>query len=460
MTLFLLIAAVCTSLGISALCSLMEATLLSLTPGRVAEMKRSKPAAGAVWERFKQDVERPISVILILNTAAHTIGATVAGASFESLMEERYGAGGWSVFAFGAVFTVLMLQFTEILPKTMGVRHSVTIAKVTARPMNWLVWLMGPVLAVVKFVNRPFEGRGQDRHQGTLEEIAGLAREARGGEVIDAQQERMIRAAGRLGEVTAREVMTPRPDVQVLKLGDDLAALLRTLRESPYTRLPVVDGGLDKVRGVVHLRDVFRLLELAPGRIRVQPDPDRPGELVAIPHDKPGGDLHAVGAGRVDLEKVMRPVKYVPDVAPIQALLKDFQRGDSHLAVVVDEHGSAAGVVSLEDVLEELVGEIEDEHDPAAEPDELFEERGQGWHVGGEVALRHVADRLDFAAEAFGETRVVTIGGWLTQQLGRAPEVGDAAEVGGWRMVVDHAERGRVVALSLEPAAETVEAEG
>ena len=378
MTLALLLTAVFVALGVSALCSLMEATLLSLTPGDVATLQKRRPAAGRIWAEFKSDVDRPISVILICNTAAHTIGATVAGAEFEKFIVEQYGegAGGWSVFAFGAVFTVLMLQFTEILPKSLGVRYNTAVAGVTGRPMLLLVKLMRPILAAIKFVNRPFEGGGHGEGRVSVDEIATLAASARTGQVITEQQERMIRAAGELKRVTARQVMTPRRDVRALSLGEPFTEAVRKLRESPNSRMPVYgEGGADDVRGVVLLRDVFNALSLTPGRFHVEADPAQPGEVRAIPSDRPGGELHLVGSAELDLADLVRPVPFVPEQQPIEMLLRQFQAGfetpdrgriEGHMAIVVDEYGATRGIVTLEDVLEEVVGEIEDEFDPAA----------------------------------------------------------------------------------------------
>ena len=454
MTLFLLIGAVCVSLGISALCSLLEATLLSLTPGNVADLKRQHPSAGATWEEFKKDVERPISVILILNTAAHTIGATVAGAEFESLMKQNGYEGGWTVFAFGAVFTVLMLQFTEILPKTLGVRHNTTVARFAAGPMKLLVKALSPVLALIRFVNKPFENDEAGRPDQTIEEIAGLAKIARSGQAIDAQQEQMIRAAGKLETIKVREITTRRRDVQVIRVNDDLTSQLKVLRESPFTRLPVVETSLDDVLGVVHLRDVFRLLDLQAGRINVRPDPERPDELVAIPGDAPGGEVHAIGTGVLDLRTILREVPKLPEVVPIRAALKLFQQGDSHMAIVIDEHGSADGIVTLEDVLEEVVGEIDDEFDDEHDNDdgENLNAHGRGYACGGEVPLRRVIDTLDLNDDLFEGTRVSTLGGWITGQLTASPRRGDVVQLGEhWRATVKGIDGLRITAIRIDP---------
>jgi CBS domain containing-hemolysin-like protein len=127
------VASVFIALMVSALCSLLEATVLSLSPGQVDDLARRSPGVGSIWQGFKAQIQKPIAVILILNTAAHTIGATLAGAAFE----EQFGTAG--LLWFSLLFTYMMLQFTEILPKTMGVRYARQLAPVIARPLAVLV---------------------------------------------------------------------------------------------------------------------------------------------------------------------------------------------------------------------------------------------------------------------------------------------------------------------------------
>ncbi len=471
MSLIVLLLAVSVALSISAICSLMEATLLSLTPGDVAGLKRRRPVAGEIWEAFKNDVDRPISVILICNTAAHTIGATVAGAEFEKWIEEATNgqAGGWSVFVFGAVFTVLMLQFTEILPKSLGVRYNTTVAAWTARPMLLIVRVMKPVLAAVKFINKPFDTAGGHHKVVGTDEIATLAAMARNTQVINEHQEQMIAAAGRLQEIKARQVMTPRKDMHVLHVDDAFAEVLKTLRNTPYTRLPVLGDGVDDVRGIVHLRDVFNALSLVPGRLHVASNPDKPDEVTAVLPDLPGGELHVIGSGEIDLASLVRPVPFVPETQNLGMLLGRFQQGfhesdgsrlESHMAIVVDEYGSTQGVITLEDVLEEVVGDIEDEFDAGERVWKLEpmscdvdgtmpagDKIADLWRADGEVPLREIFQKLLLSSDAMDKAEggdVTTLGGYVTRELGRWPSVGDTVPLDGVDVTVDAVEKGQV----------------
>ena len=181
---WLLILSVLGASLVSALGSLMEATLLSLRPGQIAEISAQMPRVAGTWQRLVVDIERPIAAILILNTAAHTIGASVAGAEFDRLYGDRW------ILIFSIAFTFLMLQFTEILPKGVGVRHSQLVAIWITWPLDLLVRVMRPVQALVHFVNRPFHGaRPQAKRPTTSDEIIALTAFARLSGEIGAEQE-------------------------------------------------------------------------------------------------------------------------------------------------------------------------------------------------------------------------------------------------------------------------------
>ncbi len=438
-----LVVTLVTALTISGLCSLVEACLLSITPSQVATLSRRQPRVAAAWQNFKSSIERPVAVILIVNTAAHTIGATVAGAQFELVFGTRW------MIAFSVALTYVMLQFTEILPKTLGVRYSLALAPVIAPILTVLVRVLSPVLSFVHLVNRPFESRRRAPEQpATLDEIVALAAAARVSQQIDPQQERIIRVASRFDRIRVRQIMTPRTHVDYLRLDQPIDETLRVVQASEYTRLPICDGDLDHVIGFVHIKDLFNHLELMPGRLRLLDQRSPEGELIAVPDGAPGSAVHVIGAGAINLHAIRRDVLFLPDTVSVQQALRQFQQHHTHMAVVVDEYGATQGIVTLEDAIEEFVGEIDDEFDISAPPT-LVVESGR-FRVSGLYAMRDLCERLglDDAPAADSDT----LSGYITAQLGRFPSVGDVVPLGPYAVRVVAVHRNRVRQAEIDGA--------
>jgi len=437
---FLLYFSVVTALLVSALCSLVEATLLSLPSGQVAAMAQRRPRAAGVWRHFKRRIERPIAVILIINTAAHTIGATIAGARFELVFGEKW------LLVFSLFFTYLMLQFAEILPKTLGVRYNRQIAPRIAVPLDALIWLLRPLTWFVSLANRPFEGKGA-RVETSLDELQGLAATARVSKVIDSRQERMIRAAARLDTMHVRQIMTPRTDVVYLQLGQPVEEILEILQSSPYTRLPICKDSIDHVLGLAHVKDLFNDLKLVPGRFDVVPATQGDNTGTARVAAVPGSELHVFGSGSVNLKKTGREAIFLPERTSALRALTVFQETRQHLAVLVDEHGSTAGIVTLEDIFEELVGDIEDEFDVQLPP--MIVREGEGYRVSGRYPIHELPHHIP--SIEIGEEDVDTVGGYVTKVLGRIPAVGDSITLGPYRATVVAADSRRVEEVLLVP---------
>jgi putative hemolysin len=445
----LLVASIAFALLVSAMCSLMEATSLSLTPSQVAAMSHRNPRIGAIWTSFKRSIERPIAVILIINTAANTIGATIAGAQFESIYGKQW------IVLFSLVFTYLILQFSEILPKTMGVRYNARLAVVMARPLAFLIRVMSPVVWLVHLVNRPFEGRrAGPLRTATMEEISALAGLARISNLIGWHEEKIIRGASRLADLRVRQVMTPRTRVEYLKLDQPLAEMLQAIQKSAYTRLPLCDGDIDHVVGIIHMRDLFEHLRLVPGRLRFTDEATPAGEAIAMPENRPGAAVHVLGSGAIDLNQIKRPVLFVPELLPVSQLLRQFQASRVHMAVVVDEYGATLGVVTLEDVLEELVGEIQDEFDVMVPP--TLTPEGESFRVSGQYPLHELVEHLHL--EALEPVGVDTLGGYLTQQLNRWPRPGDEVRLSPYVARVLSVHGSQVGQVLLEPIAKPEQA--
>lgn len=436
MTLFLV--SVCVALGVSFICSLLEAMLLSLPDTHVAALMMRHSTAGAIWQRFRSNIEKPIAVILVVNTAAHTIGATIAGAQFEILYGET-----WLV-AFSLLFTYCMLQFTEILPKTLGVRYSRGLSLIVARPLDALVRLMTPVLWFVHLVNRPFERSVAHRRESTLDEITALTAAARYSKSIDVSQARMILAASRFRDLRVRQIMTPRTRVAHLRVGQPIDEILDIVKKSPYTRLPLCEKGMDNVIGMVHVRDIFAQLNLVPGRLDIASVILAQGR--ELPDTLPGSALHVIGSGSIDLQKIRRDALFFPENTAVQKALKEFQTSRTHLAIVVDEYGATLGIVTLEDVLEEIVGEIEDEYDRPGLPHVVAEE-GR-YRVRGDVPIHELQDYLMLPEEVF--SGIDTVAGYVAKELGRIPETGDTVQCGNYRVRVISADGRRARELVFE----------
>jgi len=380
----------------------MEAALLSLTPSQLAQISVRRPGIGAVWQRFKDDIERPIAAILVLNTAAHTIGASVAGAEFDALFGDNW------ILVFSLAFTYLMLQFTEILPKTLGVKYNVAIAVWITRPLTVLIGIFRPILAAIHWVNRPFEGKPSTGKAGAgVEEIIALAGLARLAKRITSHQERIIKGATRLSRLRVREVMIPVQHVSFLSASMDLSQALVVAHAEAHTRFPVCeDKDPDRVVGYVNFKEMIYFMRTNPN------------------------DTSLTG--------VIRPLHHAAPEDSAADLLRLFVEQHIHIAVVRDAEGRTLGIVALEDLVEELVGEIEDEFDRL--PRLLHALSGGTWIVGGGVKLAEVNARLGTALDPPHETLTA----WLTRRLADQAKPGDVVREQGVTLTVRRVRRGRV----------------
>ncbi len=406
MTLFIISVGV--ALGVSFLCSLCEATLLSLTPSQVGQLSQRNPAIAAVWSRFKANIEKPIAVILVLNTAAHTIGASVAGAEFEKLFGDRW------IVVFSLVFTYLMLQFTEILPKTLGVRYNREFAVVIAQPLTVLIKVLAPVIHLIHFVNRPFErqSKRKTRAPATLEELTSLAGLARLSNLISPQEERIISRATRLDETLIRQVMIDAQHISFLTTAMSLPQAIIAAHLDPHTRFPVCEeNDRDRVVGYVNFKEMIYRTRTNPG------DPT--------------------------LKGIIRPVHFASPEESAADLLRVFTTQHFHMAIVRDTNGRTLGLVTLEDIVEELVGEIEDEFDRL--PAHCQSLKGNVWMVGGGLPVSEIKPRtgIDLPQADQG-----SLSAWILRRL-KKPQLNEVFHEGDVEVMVRRLRRGNVFEAQL-----------
>ncbi|MEM7227462.1 MAG: hemolysin family protein [Planctomycetota bacterium] len=313
------------ALAASFLCSLLEAGLLSLPRSYVALLVDEGKAAGNRLVKLKADIDRPLAAILTLNTFAHTLGAAGVGAEAARIWGETW------VGVVGFVVTILVLVFSEIIPKTLGAVHAKRLAGFTAMTCIILMWTLYPAVMACNWLSRAISGRGVHAPTISRDELRVVAGWAQQEGEIDTTEARIIRNMIALREVSVGEVMTPRTVVTSLRADRNIGDIAR---EGPprFSRVPVIGRSLDDCLGIIHRLDLLRALS--------------------------DGDMEK------KVSELARPVHAVPLTARLPEVLRKFIERREHLFIVVDEYGGSAGVIALEDVLETILGlEIVDETD-------------------------------------------------------------------------------------------------
>jgi len=406
------ITAVSVVLVVSFLCSIFESVLLSLTRPQIEVMSRRHARAGRILTRYKENMDVPIAAILILNTAAHTIGAAVAGASYSDVFSVN------TLWIFSIVFTLAVLLFTEIIPKTLGVSYATLLAVPVAHGIRLLTIVLRPLVVVSEAISRSLR-RDVEVPITSPEEIRLLAWLGKARGAVGPTTAGMVVGATQLRHLHADDIMLPREDVRYLSAKMNREQALAFVRETGHSRFPFSPtDDLDDFAGVVLVKDLLHWL---------------------LSHD----------SADIDWNALVKEALVVPDSVQLPQLLKNFQEAQRHLAIVVDEYGSVEGIVSLEDVLEEIVGDIRDESDVPA--DDFLNSDDGALVVRGNVDMRKLSAKLGIAWDPGLE--VSTIGGLVTEDLERIPVAGDSIHWNGYRIEVLRADRrrARLLVIRKEP---------
>lgn len=402
------VVAVSVALVVSFLCSIFESVLLSITHAEVESLVRQRKRSGRMLKWFKRHIDVPIAAILITNTMAHTIGTAVAGASYADAFSAE------SLWVFTIVFTVAVLLLTEIIPKTIGVSYARILATPAAYGIHALSVALRPLVFVSGAISRWLRG-GRTAPVTSNEEIRLLASLGRTEGVIGAQTAEIIAGASALHTRSASDVMLPRKEVVFLSTACSRDEVIGILDQSRHSRFPVSrTRHLDQVTGVVLAKELL---------LQLQASPDE----------------------AIDWPRLMRDPLVVPETVALTSLLRTFKKVRQHMAVVVDEYGDLQGIVTLEDVLEEIVGDIEDESDELLE--DLWEQDDGSFHAKASIDLRKLCRRIGIDVPPGID--VATLGGLVMQLLDRVPRQGDAVDWNGCRIEVLSASRWRPKLLSV-----------
>ena len=376
------------TLATSFLCSILEAVFLSITHTHIAVLKDRGEWTGRWFDAAQKKIDEPIAAILTLNTIAHSMGAAMGGAVAGKVFGDAW------VAAFSAALTFAVLLFSEIVPKTLGATYWRELAKPAAYVLRVMIVVMKPIIVPLGFIAKALS-RGPENKTISRAEIEVLAEIGRREGTLDEDEWRVVSSVIRLDEVSIGEVMTPRTDMVAVPVDATLEQTRDTMLDAGHLRLPVYEESLDKIVGVVLARDLWR----------------------------------AEGAGVRDIRQVMRPVPFAPDSKRVEDLIPEMRKQRTKMAIVVDEFGGTAGLVTLEDLIEEIVGEIQDEHE-GDEPEDFQDLAGGRMRVWGGASLREASERLHFEPTEEEEEGYDTVGGFILGRLNRIPVVGDQIDVG------------------------------
>jgi putative hemolysin len=324
-----------------------------------------------------------------------------------------------------AVMSLVAVLFGLFVPRSIGARHAQTVLLLLVWPLELITWLTRPLVAVLfgltRVLTRPFGGSPQAGAVVTEEDIMSLVDTGQAQGVLQEREQRMITSIFAIAEKPVHEVMVPRTDIVAIDVDTPAEEILKIITNIGHSRIPVYEGSPDNIIGILYVKDLFRRL--------------------------------ARGEKDVQIRPYLRPAQFVPESKKIDELLRDMQKDKIHIAIVVDEYGGTSGLVTIEDLVEEIVGEIRDEYDveqemvlPVSETEALMDAR---------VPFEDVRETFDLDLPP--SENYDTLGGFIVAQLGRFPKAGESVEAGGAKFVVESVEGRRIRRVRVVKQAPTAE---
>jgi CBS domain containing-hemolysin-like protein len=383
---------------LAGLITMAEAALSSYSRARAAELVAEGRGGAKRLERLVADPARYLNTALFLRLTTEIAAVVLVTSLYLESVAPQWAA----LLASVATMAVVSYVVIGVGPRTLGRQRADRVALLAAGPLTFATRLLGPVSSLLILLgNALTPGRGFRQGPFASEaELRELVDIAEASMLIEADERQMIHSVFELGDTLTREVMVPRTDMVYIERDKTLRQCLSLALRGGFSRIPVIGDGVDDVVGVAYLKDVVR---------RVYDN-----------HD-------AETIERV--ESVMRTPIFVPDSKPVDDLLRELQAARTHVAVVIDEYGGTAGLVTIEDVLEEIVGEIDDEYDRAGNAVETLPDGSL--RVSSRLNIEELGDRLGIE---LSDDDVDSVGGLLAKSLGRVPIPGAVAEVAGLRL--------------------------
>ena len=376
----------------------IDAAVSSFSRARAEELGEEGRAGAARLVEILDDPAPALNSVLLLRVLCETASIVLVAI----VVTEHVDGLGWQLLVAVAIMVVVSYVLIGVGPRTLGRQHAESVALASALPVRVVTLALGPVPRVLIVLgNALTPGKGFREGPFASEvEVRELVDLAAASSVIESDESKMIQSVFELGDTIVREVMVPRPDLVFIEHTKTLRQAMSLCLRSGYSRIPVIDDNLDDVLGMAYLKDVTKRVF----------------------------DNHvAESTERVD--SIMRPCLFVPDTKPADDLLKEMQAQRTHVAIVVDEYGGTAGMVTIEDILEEIVGEITDEYD--TEPDDVEPMSDGSYRVSVRLDVDDLAELFDVRLD---DDDVDSVGGLFAKHLGKVPIPGSVTEVEGLRL--------------------------
>jgi putative hemolysin len=376
-----------------------ETALFSISKAKAIHLAKEKGLINSLIKKMKDDPHRLLSTILIGNNIVNVGASALATAITLNLV--THNAVGIAT----GIMTFLILIFGEIFPKSIATRNNVLIARLVIIPLYWLSVMFTPIIILLNFIPK-LTGKMRKKSRVTEEELMTFVEvvEEEGG--IEEEEKELIENIFEFDDTSASEIMTPRADMFVINVNE--AIDLQEIINSGFTRIPVIEGDIDHAIGILNIKDLFR---------------------------------HQITSSEpIDVRKIMSKPYFVPENKKLDNLLQQFKKRKQHMAIIVDEHGGVSGLITLEDALEEIVGEIVDETDKI-EP-HIVKLNKSEWRVLGKSEIDAVNDKLQMGIPDSKEYD--TFSGYVLDQIGRIPREKEEFQLGDFLVTVHAMDGARI----------------
>ncbi len=380
-----------------------ETALFSISKIKALHIAKDGSKTGQLILKMKEDSHKLLTTILIGNNLVN-IGASAIATSI-ALSYFKSNAVGIAT----GTMTMLILVFGEIFPKSFANHNNILVARIVIYPLFWLSKLFFPLIYLLNFIPKLHGTTDSSHGTVTEDELMTMVEVVEEEGEIKEEEKEYITNIFEFDDTSCSEIMTPRADMFVLDVFQDMD--IKKILETGFSRIPVIEDSIDNIIGILHVKDLFASFQKA-----------------------------SESDSSLDIKKIMRKPYFIPESKKLDSLLKDFKQKKNHIAIVVDEHGGISGIATLEDVVEEIIGEIIDETDRMT-PD-IVRLKGNKWFVAGKIDIDDLNKELGIKIPE--SSTYDTFSGFFLEQIGRIPKSGESIIINKWTATVKDMDGNRI----------------